>query len=116
MNPPVRFSCRMIAFSSAWIVTLLLGGPNVVRAADKATTADRQSGPAMATAKATDAKPAPPRDEPTMVVTGSRIPQKISRLGPVPTTAAPISIITQEQLARTGSPTLAGALRKSVFH
>jgi hypothetical protein len=56
--------------------------------------------------------PAPPVEK--VVVTGSHIPQRVDLSTGRPATIAPVTIWTQEDLVRTGSPPndVAAALRK----
>ena len=43
-------------------------------------------------------------------ITGSRIPQKLDRLGPAPTTHMPVVIISMQSIQRTGRVTPGGVL------
>jgi hypothetical protein len=45
-----------------------------------------------------------------VVITGSNIPEKADRLGPIPTTHSPVVIIDQRAIARTGRVTPFGVL------
>jgi outer membrane cobalamin receptor len=67
---------------------------------------------ACAHAPAEAARPAPPVEK--VVVTGSRIPQRVDLSTGLPATISPVTIWTQEDLLRAGSPPddVAGALRK----
>jgi hypothetical protein len=47
-----------------------------------------------------------------VVVTGSRIPQRVDLRGGLPVTTAPVRIWSREDLDRTGSPNLGVALSK----
>ena len=51
-----------------------------------------------------------PEKEKKVTITGSRIPQKVDRLGPAPTTHWPVVIISMRSIERTGRVTPAGVL------
>lgn len=64
--------------------------------------------------KAKETKKDKKTDEPTVQITGSRVPQKLSRVNShLPTLGLNVVIITNDQLGRTGVPTAGGALIKS---
>ena len=47
-----------------------------------------------------------------VIITGSNIPQKISKLDRTPLTASPVVIIDRQAIDRTGATTVAGVLSK----
>jgi hypothetical protein len=49
------------------------------------------------------------------VVTGSRIPQASDRLGPIPSTASPVVIMSREDIDRTGRINPRGVLATQPF-
>ena len=50
----------------------------------------------------------------TVMLTGSHIPQQVTEVGRITDSAMPVTVITQDDLSRTGEVNLAAALRKSV--
>lgn len=55
-----------------------------------------------------------PKKDERVVLTGSRIPQKVTRVGLVTDGMHPVTVITADDLARTGQGDVAGALRHLV--
>jgi hypothetical protein len=53
-----------------------------------------------------------PKKEPTRMVTGSMIPQKVDRLGNHPTTHFPAVIIDRREIDRSGRTTVAAVLSR----
>lgn len=100
----------------ARVLTLAIAGvlSTAARAGDPTPTPVPTGTQACQSAKP-ETKKAKNSPEPTTLVTGSRVPQKKSRLldPSAPTTAFPTVIITREQLDRTGRPTAAAALTRS---
>ena len=99
--------------STAVVFSLLLG--TAVFAADKPADKKDEKCPACKDGKECkekDCKCEKCAEKPKLVMlTGSHIPQKITKLGRITDGASPVTVLTREDLLATGETDLASALR-----
>ena len=73
--------------------------------------ASKNALPKTKAAKAKEQKTSQPAKE---IITGSLIPQKVDRKGGIADTASPLSVISSEEIRRTGATTVPGVLNRRI--
>jgi len=106
---------RLLTLFAIPCIALCLSLPGLARADDESKDAKKSKTPTEATKPAQkDLKTDSRQKEKTekVVVTGSLIPQKVSRTSGPLTTASQVYIIDAEQIRRTGAASVGGVLSR----
>jgi hypothetical protein len=81
-------------------------------------TADKKDAAKVETTKAAPDKKATEPARKTVMLTGSNLPQTVTQVGRITDSAQPVTVLSHDDLERTGENNLGAALRKSMpaFH
>jgi hypothetical protein len=85
----------------------LTAADDPVKSADTKETAKGEKGKCQCDKKAKEP------EKKAVLLTGSNIPQKVTQVGRITDSAQPLSVISHDDLERTGEINLASALRKT---
>ena len=113
-SPRIAYRPRFLTLSVVSCIALCLVLPAVARADDESKDAKKSKPEATkpATEKAVKAKPNDQKKTDKVLVTGSLIPQRVSRTSGPLTTASQVYIIDAEQIRRTGAASVGGVLSR----
>jgi outer membrane cobalamin receptor len=101
---------RSITCTAGAVLILVAVAMADEKAAANSQATTKTSGTAEDTAKQSAA--AKRAEQSKQVITGSYIPNKVRRKGPVPNTASPVYIIDREAIDQTGATTVSQVLKR----